>query len=157
MRVVRDTPRAVGLAGIGLLAAGAGTAMLLDQPHQGGQLFLGICFAAVGVLALLAARQGVRVEETGLRLRYVIRSRFLPWEDVVCFKVAATRNLFGERLAKPSVLLRTGDPVPLPGANRFSFLQRNAHSSRFPVIDRLEDQRRDKIGSNRHGKPTPRM
>jgi hypothetical protein len=149
MRAIRDTPRAIALMIIGILAAMAAVAILVDRPYQADQLVLGIGFASAALLILLAARQGVRVEAGGVRLQYVFRSRFVPWEEVVCFKVATIRNLFGERLAKPAILLRQGNPVPVPGASRFSLFQRNAYAMDFPVIDNLEAHRRDRPGSGR--------
>lgn len=140
MTVIRDGGRAIGLLMIGLLSLGPSFALLLQHPYDSGEFLLGIAFGVIALACLTAARQGVIADERGVLLRYPLRSRFLPWEDIVCFKVTDVRNALGERSAKPAAILGTGQAVALPGANRFSLLPRgDAH--RFPVVDQLEKHR----------------
>src|SRR5438093_3321163 len=144
MKTIRDVPRAVGLLVIGLASGGAAAGILLDQPYRQGQLPLGVGLAAAAIAACLAARQGVGLSDDGVYLRYPLRTKFVPWRELVCFKVAPAKNLFGEKLAKPAALLRSGVTLPIPGANRFAFFQRDAYATRFPVVDHLEQVRRQK-------------
>ena len=141
MTVFRDNSRAIGLLIMGVLCAGTAIALLLQEAYASDEFLLGIAFGGAAVSCSLGARQAVIADELGVRLRYSLRARFLHWEDIVCFKVTDVRNIFGEGSVKPAVLLSTGQAVPLPGANRFSWL-RSGYSKSFPVVDQLEEYRR---------------
>ena len=129
---------------IGIAAAAAALLVLATSPRDGGQMALGAGLAAAFVACVMAARQGTKVGDGGVRLQYAIRSRSLEWDTIVCFKIADVRGVLGERLRKPAAVLRTGEAVPLPGADRFSLLPRNADRMSFPVVDRLEATRRER-------------
>src|SRR5437764_827358 len=139
--VVRDTCRAVGFVGIGLASTLGALATLAGHPHDGGRTAFGAGSVIIAVICVLASRRGVRVTQSGVRLQYLVRSRYVRWEDLVCFQVAEVRSPLGERLAKPSAVLRNGEPLPLPGADRFAIFTQDAHRSRFPVLERLEEER----------------
>lgn len=132
----------MALGGFGLVALWPTLGLLLDHPYDGYQLAVGFGSGLSAILLLLMSRQCVKVGEQGVRLVYPFKSRFVPWNEIVCFKVAEVRNVFGERLAKPAVLLVTGEAVPIPGADRVSLFQRDPYGATFPVLDRLEKERR---------------
>src|SRR4051812_33292286 len=111
---VRDTPRAVALTLLGTIGALLALVVLFDRPYSNGQPLLGIGLGIGGAACLVAARQAVLVATDGITLRYPLTSRFISWDHVLCFQVRDMRNAFGERLARPAVLLRTGDAFRLP-------------------------------------------
>lgn len=128
------------------MAAGIAPAVLAaDRPATDrGTFFLAGGFATFAVWAVLAARRGARPTSEGIRLQYVIRSRFVPWEDVAYFGLAGTRNSFGERLRKPLAVLRSGERVVVPGADKVSWFGEGPARKRFEVLDELERLRRQR-------------
>ena len=54
---------------------------------------LAVLFTLAGVWVVLMAFRGVRIDESGVTLRYCIKRRHLPLAEVVGFGVAEFRNL----------------------------------------------------------------
>ena len=150
MTTLRDRPRSRCLAGLGTVALATGVGLLLDRPYDNGQGWLGGFCAFLGLILLSMARQGTRVDPSGIRLVYPFRRRFVPWDHIVCFKEAEIRNPFGERTRKPAALLITGETLVVPGADRIAspllhgVLFSSMRPATFPVLDRLEKERRNR-------------
>lgn len=79
------------LSGLALLGAER-------QPGDPDPFVLAATFMESAVGCLLAARRGAEPGADGLRLQYLVRSRFLRWDEVDHFRFTDTRNWFGERL-----------------------------------------------------------
>ncbi len=138
--MLRDRTRAVGLVFIGVMAVGLGAAVASDPARPGdyGGTVFALLMGAVAVWSLLAARRGVRPDQDGVLLRYMVRRRFVPWAEVAHFGLVERRNWFGERLTKPTLVLRSGDAMVVPGADKVSFLGRTPDEMRFEVLEELE-------------------
>ena len=126
-------------------------ALIADNRDDGARV-LGVIFGVTAVASLLAARQGIKLGDDGMRLQYTLRSRSVRWDELVCFRVAEVRNFFGERVTKPTALLRSGEVVPLPGVQGISFY---GLRPRFPVMDRLEEEWRRLANSGYGRRPAP--
>ncbi len=77
----------------------------------------------------------------GVRLQYLVRSLFVPWEEVAYFGLGETRTRFGERLRKPLAVLRSGERIVIPGADKLSWLGEGPVGKRFEVLEELERRR----------------
>lgn len=72
------------------------------------------CTLAAVWLGLMAAR-GVRIDGSGIVLRYCIKRRRPSLDSVRCFRMAEVRNPFGERVERAVIELRDGQLVLAPG------------------------------------------
>lgn len=141
--VLRDRKRATGLvimAGVAVLL-GLVSLGVERQPGDSGPFALAATFMGSAVGCLLAARRGAEPGVDGVRLQYLVRSRFLRWDEVDHFGFADTRNWFGERLKKPLAILRSGEKVVVPGADQVRWMRDASDRMRFPVLDKLEHHR----------------
>ena len=138
--MLRDRVRAIVLLVAGFFASMIALGLVAADraPPDRGPIVLAGGFAAFAIWAVLAARRGARPSPEGVRLQYVVRSRFVPWEDVAYFGLAETRNWFGERLRKPLAVLRSGERIVVPGADKVSWFGERPGSKRFGVLDELE-------------------
>ncbi len=147
MRALRDRGRAIGLAAIALISGVAGGGVLATA-RSGDAELLGEGLILGAVVSTLIAGQRVVVTDDGVQLQYPFHKRFIPWKEIICFKVADVKNPMGERLRKPAVLTLAGRTHALPGADRFSFLQRE---TTYPLIDELERERMNRKSSGWRG------
>lgn len=109
-----------------------------------GPVVLAALFGLFGLWGFLAARRGVEPDDEGVRLRYIVRSRFVRWEDVAYFGLAEKRNWFGERAQRPLAVLRSGERLVVPGADKMSWLGEGPEGTRFSVLDTLERLRNER-------------
>ena len=134
--ILFDRTRAVGVAVIGLAFVCVGLFAVVQ-----GHVPFGLLAVVFGGGVVASSFRHVLVTQEGVRLRYVWRSVFVPWEEVVAFDRRTTPNWFGERLKLPVVILTNGSHRLIPGANQAAWLPKP--HARLRVVDALEALRRE--------------
>ena len=140
--MIRHRGRAVVLLVLGVLSIllailGAGA---VDQWGGLAAIVLVTWFALAGLWMVLMALRGVRIEQSGVTLRYCIKRRFLPLNTVVGFGVAEVRNPIGERVPRAVVQLSDGRQVLAPGLEpQMPFLRASREDAVQVARDRLRE------------------
>jgi hypothetical protein len=139
--MIRHRSRAIFLVvlAIAAIALAAWTVAL------GSPILLSASFVAGAIVCVPIAAQGVRPTDEGLRIRYMVRRRMVPWNDIADIRFAEFRQ-FGERLQRPAAITYSVGPVRLPGVEPPAPLGMRA--PKFPALARVEQAWREAV-SNR--------
>jgi hypothetical protein len=138
--VLREKGRAGSLIVVAVALALIGVALLAgdSQPGDAGPRVTGAAFLIAGIGAALWSRRSVVIDNEGVVLRYVVRSRRLAWSDVRSFEVLTIRRNGGALQARPVAELMSGETVIVPGADPMWFPTSHRHA----VLVELERCRR---------------
>lgn len=141
--MIRHRGRAAWLCGVGAfstLLAISVKATPTDRPgdYEIGLALVAGCTLAAVWLSLIAAR-GVRIDGSGIVLRYCIKRRRLSLDSVRCFRMAEVRNPFGERVERAVIELRDGQLVLAPGLEPpMPFIRSSREDAVLAANQRLE-------------------